>query len=645
MISSVAMPKPKGALASYIASDKEFRGIGPALATRLSDAFGNDLYGALSRRDPRVVDLLGHSLAEATYAAFAFKAHEANLILWLEENKIIEAVGEKTAVQISRCWGEAGAKAIADNPYLLTAFLPWKTVEIIADTFGIPKDDHRRSVAAVEAALYAALEGNHTLLSENALKKETAKLLRETLPSDTNLIERAIENGAALRLGDGIQPYGAGIMEEFVASTIAKLSKSDPFQDFFVHSVDSIDLNDRISTFERKQPYKLTGPQKEAIHMSLRHRFMVLAGYAGSGKTTSLLGICEIAEGLGRELHLMALSGRAAQRISEATGRPAKTIAGFLQGLRSGNIDPAPGALIVIDEASMLDLPTMWQILKRIDNSSLLLAGDPAQLPPIGFGLILSALCENPDVPKVILDQVMRQKEETGIPSAAEEVRFGRAGSIPEYRGAMPGVTFMHCCQENALSVIKRIHSDLGGFNSDDLQIISPVKGGPAGIEKINRSLHEEIRTTDEALFPGRKDMGIGDPVMWNQNDWNRNLTNGALGRILDVDEGRAEVILNGEIHFLDRSDSEMLDLAHAITVHKAQGSQWRCVIVPVFQSRLMDRTLLYTALTRASEQVVLVGDSIALKSAIEQPPASLARSIGLDHRLQMHFQGLKRLT
>lgn len=637
------MPRLHGALASYIANDKEFRGIGPALAARLAEIFGRRLRKVLIERDPEVIDILGHDLAETVFAAIEFRAQETELVDWLDVKGIAQTVGVRAAIRIARCWGGEGVEALKENPYLLTAFLPWKTVESVAKALAIEPDDPRRAVAAVEAVLYAHLDQNDTWVSGHNVEAGVAKLLNHGATSAgapaVQPIEAALAGGGACRLGSGLQPVGAAFMEEAISRQIATAVHAGSYQDLLMPIPVKMDLDKRIEAFERGQQHRLTNMQKAAIRAALMNRVMVLAGYAGSGKTTTLRGICDIADSLGRQLHLMALSGRAAQRMKIATGRPARTIAGFLQSVAGPDSKPMlPGSMVIIDESSMLDLPTFWRIMKVLGEANLVLVGDPAQLPPIGFGLTFHVLCDTQQVPRVVLDRVLRQSKETGIPAVAEAVRSGILPTLPSFSGANPGVSFIECSADEALDVISEVGGILSaaGVELGETQIISPVRSGPAGIDAINRHFHRARQTGRSGdHFPGVENLAGGDPIIWTQNDWDRELMNGSMGRLHSVIDGIGHAILDGRAIDLTEADGSYLALAYAISVHKAQGSQWRRVIVPVFKSRLMDRTLLYTAITRAAEQVILIGDHSALRDAIESKPFSLQRSVGFKLRLQ----------
>lgn len=640
------MPALHVALASYIATDKEFRGIGPALAARLAETFGTRLHKVLSRRDPDVIEVLGHDLAEVLFAAFKLRENEADLVNWLDVNGVANTVGVSTTIRIARCWGGEGVEALKQNPYLLTAFLPWSTVEKVAQAFGVAPDDPRRAAAAVEAVLYARLDQNNTWVAEHEVEAGVAKLLCGAAtsggPRTQRPIAAALASGGACRLGDGLQPFGAAFMEEAIVEQITTAVQSGVYRDLLMPGPTSADLDNRINAFERTQQHALTDMQKAAIRAALTNRVMVLAGYAGSGKTTTLRGICDIADSLGRQLHLMALSGRAAQRMKSTTGRPARTIAGFLQSAAAPDGKPLPpGAMVIIDESSMLDLPTFWRIIKVLGQANLVLVGDPAQLPPIGFGLTFHVLCKAQQVPRVVLDRVMRQSHETGIPAVAEAVRNGIVSALPSFSGAMPGVSFIACSEDEAIGVISEVGAVLSsaGVELGETQIIAPVRSGPAGINAINRHFHRMRQAGRNGdYFPGLQDMAGGDPIIWTQNDWERELMNGSMGRLHSVTDGIAHATLDGRAIDLTEADGGCLALAYAISVHKAQGSQWRRVIVPVFRSRLLDRTLLYTAITRASEQVILVGDFDHFRKAVEGEPSSLRRSVGFGIRLQQAF-------
>ena len=641
------MPRTLGALETYLAEDRDFRGIGPAKAAALAAAFGENLHAALDRKHPEVIAILGEETATNAFATYDLKSPEIELLDWLESRGVVSVVGTRTAIRIARCWGHDGVDAVKDNPYLLASFLPWAVTDNVCRALGVAPDDPRRAVAAVEATLYRRLDRNHTWTSRASAEAGAEKLLAGVAapdggPAGSWAVESAVEAGGAEPFGDGIQPMGAAAMEAFLAEQLACFAAQAPVSDLAMPPLADEQIERALAEYERSQPHRLTGAQKTAIALPFRRRLTVLGGYAGSGKTTSLRGICELAESFGRDTMLIALSGRAAQRMAQSTGRPAMTIARFLKET-SGDaaVRLHAGAILIIDEASMVDLPLLWQVVRRLADASLVLVGDPAQLPPIGFGLTFHALIEHPAVPKTILDRVMRQSAETGIPPVAEAIRNGRCPQLGPFTGLAPGVTFIDAGPEEAFDLIFDVGARLAkdGLRRGDAQIIAPVNAGPAGILAINRRFHElRMQAGDGAsrLVPGRADIAEGDPVIWTRNDYERDLMNGSTGRIVEVHKDYAIAVLDGREHQLSAADSNLIELAYAISVHKAQGSQWPLVIVPVYRSRILDRTLVYTAATRASEQVVFVGDRGVFATAVEMPPTNLTRDVTLASRLRL---------
>jgi len=621
-----------------IAKDRAFQGIGPAKATALDKRFGSRLREALETCDPAVAGIVGDEPAMAAFAIIREKAAEADLLEWLDRHGGLHEMGVPTALKIARAWGHGGLAAVQSNPYLLTAFLSWSGMERLARALGVPCEDPRRDVAAVEAVLYQRLDANHTATPREVLAQSVRRLLGDSNPNPERAIARAIADGAAIAFDGCIQPAGAAAMEAYLASRLTDLSHASLVTDLLTQPLVGAELVSAISDFAAALTYKATARQRAAIALAFQSRLSVLAGYAGSGKTTSLLGICETAERFGRDPVLIALSGRAAQRMRDATGRPAMTIARFLIDVRSKRRHMTNASMLIIDEASMLDLSTLWRILRVLGDASLVLVGDPAQLPPIGFGLTFHALCAHPGTPITVLDEVMRQSAGSGIPAVAQSIRQGELPALGLFDGRRDGVSFLPCKQEEAFAVLGQVGRRLSrdGVGRDAMQIIAPVKLGLAGVAAINTGFHRMRRSLPgaRAIFPGRSGIAVGDPIIWTRNDEGRGLTNGSMGRIDSIQGSTVFATFDGAPMRLSANDGQFLELAYAISVHKAQGSQWPVVIVPIFPSRLMDRTLIYTAITRATHQVVLCGDLDVLHRAIREEAASAGRMTKFAERL-----------
>lgn len=629
---------PLRVLEAWLASDPDFRGIGTARARALTEAFGLDLHRALSERDPRAIDLLGAEVALNAFEVYEWRDAEVELILFFEKVGLADQVDPRALTRISRAWGRCGAKRIIENPYLLVSILPWSDVDRVGRALGIDKEDPRRLAAAGEAALYAHLEKNHTWTSEAEAAVSAAHLLDSSPELGERALREACLAGGAVPFDGGYQPPGAAEMEAVIANEIRRMAEEGPVRDLYSVSFGPDDVDLGLEAFEKGRPWALTGPQREAVRMALCSRVMMLGGYAGSGKTAVLHAICDLAESFGLQPKLMALSGRAAQRMTASTGRRATTIASFLLEV-TGQPALDAGTLVVIDEASMVDLPTFWRIVRQLGDARLVMVGDPAQLPPIGFGLVFHALIDAPCVPRVVLDQVMRQSEASGIPAVAAAIREGVMPKLPAFGGRRDGVSLVPCRPEMAIEHILSVGRTLSaeGVERGEVQIIAPMRRGPAGIDAINRALHARhvARLPGVRCFPGRPDISEGEPIIWTKNDWDRGLMNGSMGRLLSVFPGGAVADLDGrEIH-LTSTDADKIDLSYAISVHKAQGSQWGRVIVSFAPSMLLDQPLLYTAITRALTQVIMIGGSFEAGKQISGKSRQKCPSTALCKRLQ----------
>jgi len=619
---ATGLPARPSLFAEYLARDRAFEYIGPARASALFETLGSDLREAILSIDDRVVDIIGEAPAINAAAVLETRLPEAEFLTWL--TSVGADIPIYKAISIARAWGKQGTEAVRQNPYLLLAVSDWKTVDRVATSAGVSKQDPRRQIAAIEAALMGqgGLSSGSTLMTMERALRRAQRLSKHRI--DPEIIDRAVDAGAAVALGGALQPPGAAHMEAECALLLAKIAPQAPCS-----GITEADALERlVDVCEAGQPFPLTEAQREAVRMSHRHRLLVLAGYAGSGKTTVLKGICNTQESIGKVPLIITLSGRAAQRASEATGRRAITVARFLIEMKKSNGPLGPDHVLIADEASMLGVVELWRMLRRIGEGSLVLCGDPAQLPPVSPGVVFHHLAADPHIRKVVLDRVHRQDQSSGIPSLAEGVRNGSIADLPSFKGPEPGVSFQPCAREVFCDEILRIGMELsgGGDKRSTMQIIAPTN---REIGQINAYFHKRILRRKPNLWPKTRHIAEGEPVIWTQNDPKRGLTNGALGRIIMIDGDVIHAKIDGAMHELQQQDGQFLQLAWAISVHKAQGSQWSRVIIPVYQSMIVDRSLIYTALTRAQEQVIFVGSFSATRGAVERRPTAEKRNCG----------------
>lgn len=611
----------------FLAKSRAFSGIGETKAKQLWNRFGMNLVTVLDTKDRAALcEVLKEDLADSLLQAWVESRSEARVVQWLDTH----GFPLRLAARVVKLWGVLAPEKIAENPYRMLAVAGWEQVDRAAQLIGFPPDAEARQIAAVEAVCYKSMDNKHTVMKTRELLLGVGDLLKVGRDEAERALELAEEDQAVVRLNeDRVQALGPNVMETYLRVRLAAMVASEwvPPRHLFWAAPSDAQVDELLAEFQAENTLKLTDEQKQAVWMALTQRVGMILGGAGTGKTTVLKAIMWCVEKLQGTVHAVALAGRAAIRMTEATGRPARTIAGFLGVAERGDLTLDGSDLVVVDEASMVDLPLAYSLMRVIpEDARLLLVGDPYQLPPIGMGLVFSVYAEDDRVPKVELTQVHRQAAETGIPRIAGQIRMGVVPSLKPYEGLKAGISFIPCTAAEAQSQVTELLSELSG--PGEVQILSPIKNGTAGIKAINAALHH-LRAVGRDLWQG---FAVDDPVIWLENDYDRKIWNGTLGVVEAAGPASLSIIWDGHDKPMNMglSDLDSLDLAYAISIHKAQGSQFRRVIIPVFTSRLLDRTLIYTALTRATEQVVLLGDAEALRLAVEAPPAPHLRMHGL---------------
>ena len=639
------LAKPSGEhLVSFLADQPSFAGIGYVKARRLWDAFGSRLYSLLDAADiDSLTSVLTREVAERAVAAWA-AVGDSRTLQWLQAEGISVTLGRK----VLRFFGASTEEKLREDPYRLLSFCAgWREVDALAQRhFGVMVDDPRRLKAAIEEVCYRLFAAGHT----SALSATVTDHLEALFGPQTagfrwrDLAHRALSsgltNGSYVRGLHGIQPLGAHVMERHVAKAIAvRLAASDgPL-------MDDDAIRGVLTDYQRREGLTLNEQQLQAVTLAAHHRVALVTGGAGVGKTTVLKAVYRLMDAAGVQVTQLALAGRAAKRMQEATGRPASTIANFLRS--TANRSLGENCLVVIDEASMVDIISMSRVCELLgDAPRLLLVGDPAQLMPVGPGLVLHALTRIRDVPTVQLEVVKRYGG--AIAHAAAAVRAGTWPELPE--DAKAPIAFVPSdVGEIAATVL-----DLFEQGRATTQVLCARRNGPDGSKNLNALCQQAFTSssTPVRVWSSEHDclvltgLRVGDSVLCTRNMWDRGLQNGSLGVVSEAVEAAmpssAETGSEGPVlAWIDWDDGvrrplyeAMLDdveLGYAITVHKAQGSQWKRVIVPVAPTRMLDRTLLYTAMTRAQDQVILVGDvDAARKAAVAEPRANL-RQVNLD--------------
>jgi exodeoxyribonuclease V alpha subunit len=629
--------KPSGAhIRDYMSRHPDLVGIGTVTANNLWDRFGERLYAVLDEEDYQA---LADVIAPAKAARLVEVWREEGLshtIQFLAAHDVSPVVGRR----LVSVHGAKTMDRIQEDPYRLLSYCAaWRDVDALAASMGVQADDTRRLAAACEEVVYREFSDGHTYVPRHVLEARLIHLLRDDrkpmTPTSMALVLTALERAEIEgrlhfdQAGNGYS-IGACLLEEQVAEAVARaMSPSQP----------SVDVSRIIREYEEREGhgFALNAKQRDAIDLVAKHRFAVISGGAGCGKTTVLKAVCDVLEAQDYEIVQLALAGKAVMRMTQATGRKAKTIASYIKDLTGegesrthwGNDGKQA---IVIDEASMVDLISFAAIARSLDeNKKVVMVGDPHQLPPVGPGLVFHALIDGA-VPHVHLDIPERFGSE--IAAVANGIRLGVLPDLesnqsvsliePPVLGAYAewakGVYLEDFDDAVVLCHSRELSGEINGLIQDRLT------GGNMPMTIWNHQ------------YDTRQDLGFreGDRIICTRNFWDKGLQNGSMGRImrietLDQDEVRGEISWDdGEERVFDEDLVSHLELAYALTVHKAQGSQWARVVVCLKGSPRIDRSLIYTAVTRASRQVIIIGNRHDLEVAIKAPKAADRRRVAL---------------
>ncbi len=624
----------------YLASGL-IRGIGPVYADRLVDAFGETLFDVIDGEPERLREIEGIGAVRATRISEAWAEQRAvrEIMVFLHEH----GVGTARAVRIFRTYGGEAVRVMSENPYQLARDIRgigFRTADTLAMRLGIEKTALIRIRAGVGFTLLEATSDGHCGLPAQELLTRASELLEA--PAD--VVQQAIEQEreAGTIVADRVRDTDCLFLavlhaaeRGIVARLRAVLAGSLPWS--------AIDPAMALVRVEARTGLALAPRQAEAIVQALRSKVLVMTGGPGVGKTTivnAVLAILGAGAGGGGPseplaIALCAPTGRAARRLSEATGMPAKTIHRLLE------VDPASGRfqrdgerpidadLIVVDEASMVDVPLMFALLRAVpDEAALLVVGDIDQLPSVGPGQVLADLIASGAVPVVRLTDVFRQAAGSRIITNAHRVN---AGEIP-WLGRPDGPTdfyFVRADDADAVAarvremVTERIPRRFGFDPIDDIQVLCPMNRGTAGARALNVDLQAALNPA--AGRPAVERFGwrfaAGDKVMQIENDYDRDVYNGDLGRVegIDDEQGELHATFDGRAVTYGFGELDALVPAYATTIHKSQGSEYPAVVIPIVTQHyvMLQRNLLYTGITRGRKLVVLVGQAKAVAVAV----------------------------
>jgi exodeoxyribonuclease V alpha subunit len=582
------------------------------------------------------------------------------IMLFLQELQITPGL----AVRIYKQYGEQSLSIVRTMPYRLADDvygIGFLTADKIAAAMGIPHDSPQRIGAGLRYTLSQASEDGHCYLPWDELAARGAKLLEvderdvaATLEAIVITREVYVETWDSERLVY-LLPFARA--ERAVAERIHDLLRAPSAIAPFFRDANWLRV---FAHLAERRGIDLTSKQQEAVRMALTNKVSVLTGGPGTGKTTSLRTVIMALQQRGEKFLLASPTGRAAKRLSEATGAEAMTIHRLLEFSPIGGIhfkrnaeNPLDAAMVIVDEVSMLDILLANNLIKAIPREAhLLLVGDADQLPSVGPGRVLRDCLESLAVPSIHLDAIFRQAEGSGIVANAHRIN---AGDFPRYArqvgadGGPSGDFFFFprpepdACAELAIELVaERIPRRFGFDPRRDIQVLTPTHRGPAGVANLNALLQAALNPPSHGLAEHR--MGatvfrIGDRVLQLRNNYDLEVYNGDIGKVVAIDPVEQLLIVRYDGERDVAYDFGLLDeltLAYAISVHKAQGAEYPCVVIPLLTQHyaLLQRNLLYTAITRAKSLVVLLGDKRAVAMAVKNNRVA-SRYTGLARRLK----------
>ncbi|MDN3632571.1 AAA family ATPase [Vibrio lentus] len=654
--SLVVMCRPSGKhLIWHFTNYQWYPGIGEKKAESLIDTLSDGsgyvpLYDAL---DNQQIDRLASAPLITEWDAEVLiegweRYGSTDVLAWLEDKQIEPDL----AWRFFSFHGKKTIEAIEADPYCLTSFnMQWREVDELAQfKFEIARNDERRLQAAVTEVLWGAFNDHgHTKVELPYFLDNMKRYVGDDLEKWVSAHTGMIDQSRGLVRGEYIHAFEPAVMEMMVANRIADLLNTNYQPPLSIDTILSV-----ISEFEVQQGFRLTKEQKEAVSTSVSTPFSIITGGAGVGKTTVLKALYALYDAASFERVQLALAGRAAQRMSEATGEDATTIAGHLYHFDWGQVDDADlkRMVVVVDEASMVDIHTMYRLVDRIPPQvHLILIGDPYQLPPVGAGLVLHELVERPYLPVSRLSVVKRTTADSSIPLVAGDVRNGRVSNELGDNVEFHKVDLKQIANRAINEYMK---------DTESSQILCSTN---AMVDCVNTTAQKRLNPNGVILpyiIEGKiydSEVRLNDPVICTANLYRQeyDLRNGTMGRIIEVyneprtfevkpsNKSKKTKLMTsyGRAWWDNDSDTgfetelpieviEKLHLAYGITVHKAQGSQFRHVIFVAVDGQSLDRTLVYTAITRASHHAVVMGDINAVNKAISRPPSAANRLVGL---------------
>ena len=610
-------------------------GIGPAMAKKIVAEFGEKTLEIIAKSPNELLKVpgIGKKTAEKISTSYLEQSELTEIMVWLENHGISNTYAGKIFAK----YGSFAIDIMEKDIYRLFQDIEgigFLTADKLAFNLGIQREDKRRIISGIDYALMQLCNNGHCCIPEMALVDKTAKILQVNNQIIFTILKERIDNGSLNTEVVGgetlIYPPYLYYAEKKVATRLLQLQQAtEPL------SEDNLSLF--IKVWEKDNQIQLAQKQKEAIKACLHHGVLVLTGGPGTGKTTVIKGILSILKAQGLKIRLAAPTGRAAKRLSETTGQKALTIHRLLEannlaqddnlqlGFSKDIDDQLDADVIILDEVSMVDIVLMHHFLNAVpDGCRIILVGDTDQLPAVGPGSVLKDIIRSQKIPAIRLDEIFRQAQTSMIIQNAHIINAGR---LPDLRKQYSDFVFYELNDDTSITqkILDLCTKDLPHEGFDvlkDVQVLSPMHRFLCGVENLNLMLQEQLnpkKNQDELKYSSQT-FRVGDKVMHIRNNYQKNVFNGDIGFIQDINNEKLTVDYFDHIVTYEKNELNELTLAYASSVHKSQGSEYKVVIIPLSTSHyiMLQRNLLYTAITRAKQKVIIIGSKKALMTAIQ---------------------------
>ena len=631
-------------------------GIGPKYAKKIVDFFGSETLAVLETQPERLREVpgIGEKRARQIQEGWTQQRQVKNIMLFLQGYDVSTAL----AYRIWKQYGDGALAVMRENPYRLADEVwgvGFKTADTIAGRMGFAPDAFVRVRAGLLYAMTTLAEEGHCFAIRDQLLDQAEKLLQVEAGQLEAALEVLLQTGELVREDEALYLpqtyqaeletawllYGLGRGENRVLKKAEAAGGPQRMLDWVMERAQQEDL------------FQYDEIQRRAMEAAVEHKVLVLTGGPGTGKTTTTLGMITVFRALGCKVLLAAPTGRAAKRLSEATGMEAKTIHRLLEykppeGYQRGPSNPLIGDVLLVDECSMIDLELMRNLLRALPTAmSLVLVGDSDQLPSVGAGNVLRDIIASGTVAVVRLERIFRQAQGSRIIQNAHRVNRGEPMDLRPDRNSdffFRAVEDPEAAAREIVSLCRdRLPDYYGVDRLQQIQVLTPMQRGPIGTTALNAALQEALNPEGPALMRGSTRFRLGDKVMQIRNDYEKDVFNGDIGTVAAVDEDAQELVVRfeGRNVFYAQPQLDELRLAYAVTVHKSQGSEYPIVVLPVMTTHyiMLQRNLLYTAITRAKKVLVILGQKKALNIALRNVSGT-RRNTRLAERLEKLAQG-----